>query len=80
MNTSRDHLEISARAVACFGNDGKLDAAELAELIAIAERDGRIDADEMRVLKRVIDRIQPHEINAEMQQRLDALSKRISGA
>lgn len=77
MTASRDHLEISFRAVSCFGNDGRLDAAELDQLIGIAERDGKIDENEMRVLKRIIERIRPEEIDAAMQARLDALSARL---
>ncbi len=79
MRESRDHLEISALAVSCFGNDGKLDAAELGKLVAIAERDGRIDVNEMRVLKSVIDRIRPDEIDEAMKARLAALSARMTG-
>lgn len=78
MTRPRDHLEISARAVALFGNDGKLDAHELDQLVAIAERDGKFDADEVRVLKGVIDRIQPHELTESMRARLAALSSKLS--
>jgi uncharacterized tellurite resistance protein B-like protein len=77
MNESRDYLELTFRSVSCFGNDGRLDAAELDHLIAIAERDGRIDANEMRVLKNIIDRIRPDEIDAAMKARLEALSAKL---
>ena len=77
MNESRDYLELSFRAVECFGNDGRLDAAELDRLIAIAERDGRFDVNEVRVLKNIIGRIRPDEIDAAMKARLDALAKQL---
>ncbi|MCG6118589.1 MAG: hypothetical protein MEQ07_10430 [Aquimonas sp.] len=77
MNESRDYLELTFRSVSCFGDDGRLDAAELDELVAIAERDGRIDANEMRVLKSIIGRIRPDEVDAAMKTRLDALSARL---
>lgn len=77
MNESRDYLELSFRAVECFGNDGRLDAAELDRLIAIAERDGRFDVNEVRVLKNIISRIRPDEVDAAMRTRLDALAKKL---
>lgn len=80
MNESRDYLELTFRSVSCFGNDGRLHAAELDELIGIAERDGRIDANEMRVLKNIIDRIRPDEIDAAMKSRLEALSAKLRDA
>jgi len=80
MKESRDYLELSFRSVSCFGNDGRLDADELGELIAIAERDGRFDANEIRVLKSIIDRIRPDEIDAAMEARLDELAKKLRRA
>ena len=77
MKEPRDYLELSFRAVECFGNDGRLDAAELDRLIAIAERDGRFDANEVRVLKGIIDRIRPDEVDTAMKARLDALAKQL---
>lgn len=77
MNESRDYLELSFRAVECFGNDGRLDASELDRLIAIAERDGRFDVNEVRVLKNIIGRIRPDEVDAAMKARLDALAKQL---
>ena len=77
MKEPRDYLELSFRAVECFGNDGRLDANELDRLVAIAERDGRFDANEVRVLKGIIDRIRPDEIDAPMRQRLAALAEKL---
>ena len=44
---------MSLRSIECFANDGKLDAKELAEIFAIAERDGVIDPNEIRFLKKI---------------------------
>ena len=77
MKESRDYLELSFRAVECFGNDGRLDATELDRLIAIAERDGRFDVNEVRVLKNIIGRIRPDEVDAAMRARLDALARQL---
>lgn len=77
MNESRDYLELSFRAVECFGNDGRLDASELDRLVAIAERDGKFDANEIRVLKNIIGRIRPDEVDEAMKERLAALAKKL---
>ncbi len=80
MNESRDYLHLSFKSIECFANDGKLDADELGKLIAIAERDGVIDQNEIRVLRNIIARIQPDEVDAAMQQRLAELSRKIGSA
>jgi uncharacterized tellurite resistance protein B-like protein len=67
---SRDYLEMAFQSIRCFTDDGRLDAAELGRIVAIAERDGVIDENERRVLTRIIARIQPDEIDAAMKQRL----------
>jgi len=78
MAERRDYLELSFRAVECFGNDGRLDADELGKLIAIAERDGVIDPNEIRVLKNIIGRIRPDEIDAPMRERLAELARKLT--
>lgn len=77
MSANRDHLEMAFHSIHCFADDGRLDATELDRLVAIAERDGCIDDDEIRVLHNIISRIQPHEIDAAMKARLDALRLKI---
>jgi hypothetical protein len=72
------HIEMSLLAIECFMNDGKLDAKELDKMVALAEQDGEISQEEVSVLKSVIKRIKPEEIDAAMKRRLDALSKKIS--
>lgn len=80
MTDSRDYLEISFRSIQCFADDGRLDAAELDKLIGIAERDGRIDQNEVRVLRNIIGRIAPDEVDAPMRDRLQALAKRLKSS
>ncbi|SFM21293.1 hypothetical protein [Marinobacter zhejiangensis] len=77
MKESRDYLEMSFRSIECFSNDGKLDAKELRQLLTIAERDGQIDDNEARVLRNIMSRVQPHEIDADMQVMLDVVLKKI---
>src|SRR5690606_32400772 len=77
MKESRDYLEMSFRSIECFSNDGKLDAAELGKIVEIAERDGVIDQNERRVLKSIISKIKPHEVDAAMMARLAEISAKI---
>ena len=77
MKESRDHLEMTFRSIECFSNDGKLDAQELGSILDIAERDGNIDADEIRVLKNIISKITPDEIDDAMQIKLDEIAEKI---
>ncbi|HTF96834.1 MAG TPA: hypothetical protein VL995_11930 [Cellvibrio sp.] len=78
MIESRDYLEMSFRSIQCFSNDGKLDAAELGKILEIAEKDGVIDNNEMRVLKNIISRIKPHELNDAMRVKMLEISQKIS--
>jgi uncharacterized membrane protein YebE (DUF533 family) len=77
MSESRDYLEMSFRSIECFSNDGKLDAKELASILAIAERDGNIDQNEIRVLRNIISKIEPHEVDEEMQAMIKKVSEKI---
>lgn len=72
---SRDYLEMSFRSVRLFAADGGFSAAGLQEIIDIARRDGVIDQNEIRVLKEIISRLKPEEINAEMRAKLAGLSE-----
>lgn len=78
MIESRDYLEMSFRSIQCFSNDGKLDAAEFGKILKIAEKDGVIDNNEMRVLKNIISRIKPHELNDAMRVKMLEISQKIS--
>ncbi len=78
MSESRDYLEMSFRSIECFSNDGKLDAKELAEIFAIAEKDGEIDENEIRVLNKIISMLQPHELNEAMIKQIEIIKKKFS--
>ncbi len=78
MAESRDYLEMSFRSIECFSNDGKLDAKELGSILAIAERDGEIDQNEIRVLRNIISRIDPSEIDEAMKRKLEEVSNKIN--
>ena len=77
MPESRDYLEMSFHSIQCFSNDGKLDANELGKILAIAEKDGVIDQNEIRVLRNIIARIKPHEVDEAMRNRMLEISKKI---
>jgi hypothetical protein len=78
MTEARDYLELSFRSIQCFANDGTLDANELGKLIELAERDGVIDQNEIRVLRNIVAKIKPHEVDAAMKQKLQELSDKIN--
>lgn len=77
MSESRDYLEMSFQSIQCFSNDGKLDAHELGKILAIAEKDGVIDQNEIRVLRNIISRIKPHEVDDAMRQKLAEISAKV---
>lgn len=67
MSEIRSHQKIALASISAFCNDGKLDAAELDALAAIARKDGEIDADEARVLRCIINKVTDAELTPEMQ-------------
>lgn len=75
---SRDYLEMSFKSINCFSNDGKLDAQELGKILAIAERDGEIDQNEIRVLRNIISRIKPSEVDTAMKAKLEEIRVKIA--
>lgn len=77
MSESRDYLEMSFQSIQCFSNDGKLNAHELGKILAIAEKDGVIDQNEIRVLRNIISRIKPHEVDDAMRQKLAEISAKV---
>jgi hypothetical protein len=72
------HIDMSLLSIECFMNDGTLDASELDKLVALAEADGEFTQEEIEVLKSVIKRIKPEEIDVAMRERFDTLSKKLS--
>jgi hypothetical protein len=79
MTEARDYLEMSFQSIQCFSNDGKLDAYELGKILAIAEKDGEIDQNEIRVLRNIISRVKPHELDEAMRKKMMEISEKISG-
>jgi len=78
MTESRDYLELTFRSINCFANDGKLDAKELRNLFAIAQKDGIVDANERRVLTNIINKLTPEELDADMQKALADIHKQLN--
>ena len=78
--TSRDHLDMALKAVEAFRENGTLDASELREIVRIAERDGVIDNDEIRVLRSIISRVDPSEVDDELASVMRSLSRKITKA
>jgi hypothetical protein len=72
------HIEMALLSIECFMDDGKLDANELGKMVALAEKDGKITQEEIEVLKSVIKRIKPEEVDDAMKARLEDLSKKLS--
>ncbi len=79
MSGSRDHLEMIAKSIEGFLSGGSLNAAELGEIIDIAERDGQVDQNEIRVLRSIVAKIKPEEVDAELREQLARISRRIGG-
>lgn len=78
MGESRDYLEMSFQSIQCFANDGKLNAQGLGKILAIAEKDGVIDQNEIRVLRNIIARVKPHEVDEAMEQKLKNIYELVS--
>ena len=74
MTESRDYLEMTFRSIECFADDGRLDADELMTIANIALRDGVVDENEKRVLKNIIDRLNPDELDAQLKSKIDGLT------
>ncbi len=77
MTEVRDYLEMSFQSIQCFSDDGKLDAHELGQILAIAERDGVIDQNEIRVLRNIISRVKPHELDEAMRKKMMEISEKV---
>lgn len=75
---SRDYLEMSFQSINCFSDDGKLDAVELRKIFNIALRDGVVDQNEIRVLRQIIAKLKPGELNAEMLDMIESIKNEIA--
>ena len=71
---------MALKSIEVFANNGKLDAEELDEITIIAERDGVIDQDEIRVLRSIISRIDPSEVDVAMRQKLTEILERVNAS
>ena len=78
MSEPKGYIEMSIRASEFFSNDGKLDAHEMSELIAIAECDGVIDQDEIRVFRNIISRLNTREIDDDMKATLTEILTKVT--
>ncbi|WP_113954542.1 hypothetical protein [Arenicella xantha] len=78
MTKSYDYIEMAFRSIECFSKDGKLKAHELGQVLAIAERDGTIDQNEIRVLRKIIGKIKPSEVDRAMRDKLQEISNKIN--
>ena len=78
MTDAKDHIEMALRSAESFANDGKLDASELQEILDIAERDKFIDQDEIRVLRNIISRIDPNEVDDAMRAKLAEILEKVN--
>ncbi len=78
MPESRDYLEMAFRSIQCFSDDGVLDPAELKKIVAIAQRDGVVDDNEKRILRSIIAKLTPADLNAEMQQSVADLRRQFN--
>jgi len=78
MTDAKDHIQMALKSIESFANDGQLDAKELEEIIQIAERDGVIDQDEIRVLRNIISRIDPSEVDDAMRTKLADILKKVN--
>lgn len=72
-----DCLEMAAKSISHFANDGKLDAAELGDLLNIALRDGVVDANERRILTSIINKVDPSEVDAAMLAKFEEVKKAV---
>jgi len=78
MTEARDYLEMSFQTIQCFSNDGRLDSHELGKILAIAEKDGVIDQNEIRVLRNIISRIKPYELDEALRKKMMEISEKVS--
>lgn len=73
MSENRDYLEMTFHSINCFADDGKLDANELNQILAIALKDGVVDDNEKRVLSNIIGRLNEEELDGEMLSKVEEI-------
>ncbi len=77
MSENRDYLEMTFQSINCFADDGKLDAAELQKIFEIAKRDGVVDDNEKRVLRNIISKVKPEELDQAMVETLESIRSEV---
>ena len=78
MTQPKSHLAIALASIPAFLDNGRLDAAELQNLLDLALRDQAIDDDEKRVLGNIFKQAELGELDAEVKLRID-LARRQHG-
>jgi len=78
MTNAKDHIQMALKSVEGFADGGKLSAEKLAEIVDIAERDGVIDQDEIRVLRSIISRIDPGDVDDSMRAKLAEILEKVN--
>ena len=76
MSKLRSHHEIAIASIHVFSDDGRLDLAELENLLALALRDDVVDQDEKRVLANILARAERDGVAAEVKTRIDEVRAR----
>ena len=77
MTETTPHIRIVMESIRLHANDGRLDQAELEQLVALAEADGEISAAERRVLGDILDGLDGLAITPELKHGLARLRARI---
>ncbi|MGD9584071.1 MAG: hypothetical protein AB7V26_10475 [Lysobacterales bacterium] len=70
VNKQYSHLDIVVASIKVFSNDGKLDLAELDQLLALALRDRNLDPEEKRVLARIFAEAEKGTLSADVARRI----------
>lgn len=65
-------IHMAVYAITIFAK-GRLEDAELDCLLGLATADGTIDADERRVLARILDRVEEHEVTPSLWTRIGSV-------
>lgn len=78
MTDAKSHIEMALKSINSFASGGKLSAQELHDIIKIAEQDNVIDQGETRVLRNIISRIDPAEVDPDLRAQLAELSDKVT--
>ncbi|MDX1572137.1 MAG: hypothetical protein R3200_16760 [Xanthomonadales bacterium] len=73
MSQTDGSQEMLFRSMQCFSDDGKLDVAELENILEIATRDGEVTEDEKRVLKNIFYNLTSADLNPALWKRVEEL-------